>query len=374
MVRGEVRCTTREDTVTDGRMVTRELAEWVAGLRFDDLPEPVAEEAARSFADFLGECLFVGATKPWGRSIAEFCGGEGGGQPEATIIASGQKTLSSRAALANGTMALGFEYADFAAGSRAYPFAVTGPLALAEARHRSGKELALAIVIGYEVMRPRDHATIRPTAGSGFYVPALYGTFGSAAGCARRARADAAPHELRARPGRRLHRWHVPGPRGGRLAAVAQRWHGQRARRDGALSWPRRASGRPNSGWKGCRDSPACTADGRLDAAVLLDDLGESFVITDRWVKGYPMNVTLHAPVEALLKIMREHELRHTDIERDRCRRGRRSSPSSPSTRSRRSSPPRPACRSPCRWPLCTARSASTSSPTRRWATRWSRG
>jgi len=31
-------------------------------------------------------------------------------------------------------------------------------------------------------------------------------------------------------------------------------------------------------------------------------------------VKAYPMNVTLHAPVEALLSIMAEHDLRHTDI------------------------------------------------------------
>ena len=90
---------TGEDTVTGGRMVTRELAEWVAALRFDDLPDAVAEEAARSFTDFLGECLFVGATKPWGRSIAEFCERQGGAQREATIIASGAKTLSSRAAV-----------------------------------------------------------------------------------------------------------------------------------------------------------------------------------------------------------------------------------------------------------------------------------
>ena len=27
------------------------------------------------------------------------------------------------------------------------------------------------------------------------------------------------------------------------------------------------------------------------------------------------MNLTLHAPVEALLKVMREHDLTHTDIE-----------------------------------------------------------
>ena len=95
------------DTVTDGRRVTRELAEWVAGLKPDDVPDEVLEDAGRSFADFLGECLFVGATKPWGQSIAAFCAHDGGGQPEATIIATGQRTLASRAALANGTLALG---------------------------------------------------------------------------------------------------------------------------------------------------------------------------------------------------------------------------------------------------------------------------
>ena len=110
-----------EDTLTNGRLVTQELATWVSQLRYDDLPDDVVEEAERAFADFLGECLFVGATQPWGQSIAAFAAVDGGGQPEATIIATGEKTMASRAALANGTMALGFEYADFGAGSRPYP-------------------------------------------------------------------------------------------------------------------------------------------------------------------------------------------------------------------------------------------------------------
>src|SRR3974377_1698701 len=98
-----------EETITDGRLVSRELAAWVAGLRYEDLPGEVVTEAGKAFAEYLGESLFVGATKPWGQSIAEFCSRDGGGQPESTIIATGKKTLSSRAALANGTMALGFE-------------------------------------------------------------------------------------------------------------------------------------------------------------------------------------------------------------------------------------------------------------------------
>ena len=197
----------REDTVTGGRMVTRELAEWVAGLRFEDLPSEVVEEAARAFTDFLGESLFVGATKPWGQSIAAFCAQDGGGQPEATILASGRKTLTSRAAMANGTMALGFEYADFGASSRAYPFAVTGPLALAESRHKPGQG-----------PRPRHRHRLRGpgqdlagdaparlrTARSGFYVPALYGTFGCAGRLRPGARALAVPHQLS--------RWVSPPP------------------------------------------------------------------------------------------------------------------------------------------------------------------
>jgi 2-methylcitrate dehydratase PrpD len=54
--------------------------------------------------------------------------------------------------------------------------------------------------------------------------------------------------------------------------------------------------------------------DGHLDPAALLDDLGASFAISRRWVKPYPMNLTLHAPVEALLKILRDNDIDHTDI------------------------------------------------------------
>src|SRR5213080_468071 len=215
---------TREDTITGGRMVTRELAAWVAELRYEDFPAPVVEEAGRAFADFLGECLFVGATKPWGQTIADFCAREGGGQPEATIIASGKKTLSSRAALANGTMALGFEYADFGGGGRPYPFAVTAPLALAESRHRSGQDFILGIVIGYEVMARVMNATIQPAAEvrAGALRHVRFG-----GGLRAGARPVAATHHVCTRARSRVHGRHVPGTRRGCMATLAQRRHGQ---------------------------------------------------------------------------------------------------------------------------------------------------
>jgi 2-methylcitrate dehydratase PrpD len=305
---------TREDTVTNGRMVTRELAQWVAGLRYEDLPRDVVEEAGRAFTDFLGECLFVGATQPWGQSIADFCAREGGGQPEATIIALGKKTLSSQAAFANGTMALGFEFADFGAGSRPYPFAVTGPLALAEARQRSGKDLALAIVIGYEVMGRVFRATFQRDGHSPFYVPSVYGTVGSAAACARVL--GLSPQHTTYALG--LGAAFTGGTFQGHEEGTWQRslnggMAGERAVTAALLAETGfRAT---ELGLEGVQGFAKMYSGGRLDPAALLDDLGASFIITDRWVKRYPMNTTLHAPVEALLAIMHTHGVQHTDIE-----------------------------------------------------------
>jgi 2-methylcitrate dehydratase PrpD len=304
----------RHETITGGRMVTRELAEWVAGLRYEDLPADVAEEAGRAFADFLGECLFVGATKAWGKSIAGFCAHDGGGQPEATIIATGKRTLAARAALANGTMALGFEYADFGAGSRPYPFAVTGPLAIAESRHRSGKDLALGIVIGYEVMGRVFRATFERGKTIPFYVPSVYGTLGGAAGCARLL--GLSPQHTNYALG--LAAAFTGGTFQGHEEGAWQRslnggMAGERAVTAALLA--ETGFQATELGLEGVQGFARMFTNGHLDPSALLDDLGGSFVIADRWVKRYPMNTTLHAPVEALLQVMREHDLCHTDIE-----------------------------------------------------------
>jgi 2-methylcitrate dehydratase len=305
---------TPHDTITGGRMVTRALAEWVAGLRYDDLPADVAEEAGRAFTDFLGECLFVGATQPWGQSIADFCAQDGGGQPEATIIATGRRTLAARAALANGTMALGFEYADFGAGSRPYPFAVTGPLAIAESRHRSGQELALAIVIGYEVMGRVFRATFERGKTIPFYVPSVYGTFAAGAGCARLL--GLSPQHTNYALG--LAAAFTGGTFQGHEEGAWQRsLNGGMASERGVTAALLAQTGfrATELGLEGIQGFARMYTNGHLDPSALLDDLGASFVITDRWVKRYPMNTTLHAPVEALLEIMAEHDLKAADIE-----------------------------------------------------------
>ena len=308
---------TREDTVTGGRMVTRELATWVSQLEYEDLPAPVVEEAGRALADYLGESLFVGATKPWGQAIAAFAAEDGGCRPDATIIATGAKATAARAAFANGTMALGFEYADFGRGGRPYPFAVTGPLVLSETRHRPGRDLVLGIVVGYELidrlagaMMPREEDR---AGNSPFYVPAVMGAVAAAAGCSRVL--GLSPQDTTYAIG--LGAAFAGGTFQGHEEGSWQRslnggMAGERAVTAALMA--ERSFRATEMGLEGVQGFSASFWNGQLDVAELLDGLGESYAISTRWVKPYPMNLTLHAPVEALLKIVQGNDIHHEDI------------------------------------------------------------
>lgn len=301
-----------QEDITGGRHVTKELADWVAGLRYEDLPDAVQAEAGRVLVDYLGETLFVGGTKPLGQQIAQFCAVNGGGQPEATIIALGKKTIVSRAALANGTMALGFEYADWGGGSRPYPFAVTAALSLAEMRKLSGKRLALAIVVGYEIMS-RVFYAVHPGRPTSHYTPAVYGTIGASAAAAKLL--GFSPEKTLSALG--FGCAFAGGSFQGHEEGVWQRclnggMAGERAVTAAMLA----ESGYQGTmmGLEGIQGFAAAFGTGEIRQGPLLDNLGENFEITNRWVKAYPMNTTLHAPAEALMKVMDTHGLNYKDI------------------------------------------------------------
>jgi 2-methylcitrate dehydratase PrpD len=210
-------------------------------------------------------------------------------------------------------MALGFEYADFCGRTRPYPFAVTAPLALAELRQKSGKDLALAIVIAYEVLARLVKATL-PNYVMKFYVPSLYGTLGAAAACSNMLRLS--PEYTNYALG--LAAAFTGGTFQGHEEGAWQRsLNGGMAGERAVTATLMAETGFKGSamGLEGVQGFAAMFCDGRLDVPSLLDGLGESYIITKRWVKRYPMNTTLHAPVEALLKVMRTHNLHHSDIE-----------------------------------------------------------
>ncbi|MBI2862242.1 MAG: MmgE/PrpD family protein [Chloroflexi bacterium] len=163
-------------------MYSRVLAEYVVGLRYEDLPQPVIAKAKECVLDFMGVALWVSHETPWGRMITELAA-EGNCEGQSTIIGTPWRTIAPRAALANGTLGLGFEMEDSVLGTGVHvgPPTISAALAVAERQGASGRQLIEAIVAGYEVTSRVGAVTNQEFIHRGLHATANHATFGCAA-------------------------------------------------------------------------------------------------------------------------------------------------------------------------------------------------
>lgn len=131
------------------KALTEEMADWIARLRYEDLPSDVVTRAKQILLDTIGCALGAldGAPVRLAREVAQ----EEGGAPRAMPIGLSWKTSCEQAAFLN---ALAIRYLDFNdySTSGGHASINVGPaLAVAQAQGLRGKDLLLGIVIGYEV-------------------------------------------------------------------------------------------------------------------------------------------------------------------------------------------------------------------------------
>ena len=131
---------------------TRGVAEFIAGLHYDQIPEEVRHRTKRLMLDALG-CGLFGADLQWSRILQQRLG-----KLDATrtcaVWGTAEKLSAPHAALVNGTQVQGFELDDthllgiLHCGSVVLPPLIT----IAEASAgMSGREFLTAAVAGYEV-------------------------------------------------------------------------------------------------------------------------------------------------------------------------------------------------------------------------------
>ncbi len=132
--------------------VTKSLAKYVAGTRFEDLSEELIAEARRRTADVLAIGL-SGSTTSSGRGMRSFARetSQAGG---ATLWGSSETASAEIAALANATMAFHLELDDVHRTSHTHPGLSVIPAALAvcEEKNLSLREFLTAVVVGYDVV------------------------------------------------------------------------------------------------------------------------------------------------------------------------------------------------------------------------------
>lgn len=127
------------------------LTKFIASLRYEDLPAPIAELASLCALDTFA-AMVCGAVTSAGKIAASYMADssrDGG----ATILATGDRRTPAAAAFANATAANGTDLDDVGRYTWGHPGAMVVPsaLAMAEQCRASGKEFITSVALGYEV-------------------------------------------------------------------------------------------------------------------------------------------------------------------------------------------------------------------------------
>ena len=311
------------------------LARFVVGTTYAQLAPAVIREAKRRIADVVGAGL-AGSTTPVGKRIAEFV--TGSGKPGRSVIwGSPVRASPAYASLANGTMAFHLELDDVHRTSHTHPGVTTIPaaLALAEETGRSGRDLLLSVVLGYDA-EIRVGLAVSPSIYTErtFLAPGTLGVFGAAAAASKLLGLD---EEATAGA---LGAASYIGP----LAPFESFRLGAPAK-DTIMGWANLSGihaaelaghgfGGPATALEGeygyCR-----TVSARHDMGRLHQDLGQSYEILRTGIKPYACCRQHHTAIDAVLELKREHGLRAEQVQRVRHRTfvvGSRGSDRSPQT------------------------------------------
>ena len=171
---------------------TRGIAEFVANLRYEAIPQEVRDRIKLLMLDSLG-CALYGADLEWSRILQDRLSAIDTTRA-CSVWGTAQKLSAPHAALVNGTQVQGFELDDVHRAGVLHVGAVVLPalIAITELkRGMSGREFLTAAVAGYEI-GPRVGLCMGPEhIAQGWHSGATLGVFSAAAGAARGLKLDA---------------------------------------------------------------------------------------------------------------------------------------------------------------------------------------
>jgi 2-methylcitrate dehydratase PrpD len=179
--------------VVESNSGTVRVAQFIADVRYEDIPSDAVVAAKHGVVDWLGVAI-EGASEPVVTIIARYAKGLAAGM-EASGICQGFMTTVELAALINGAMghALDFD-ATFANAVRynIHPTTCILPAALAVAERLglSGSDLLLSYLVGIETTYRVGAAIGQSLPAIGWYPTPVLGTIGAAAACAKALRLD----------------------------------------------------------------------------------------------------------------------------------------------------------------------------------------
>jgi 2-methylcitrate dehydratase PrpD len=166
--------------------LSRQLANWVTKLRYEDLPAAVVDRAKGVTLHSLASVLIGSQTKAGEQAVELIMEEEAPSPRGATIMVNGAKVTKGGAAFANCEMATaGGKWDTFRMLTHPGTSILPAAFAAAESAGASGKDFLTGVAAGYEVME-RLAADFIPTVMSrGFHAGPVFGIFGAAVAAAK---------------------------------------------------------------------------------------------------------------------------------------------------------------------------------------------
>jgi 2-methylcitrate dehydratase PrpD len=166
--------------------LSRQLAQWVVGLRHQDLPAAVVDRAKGVTLHGLASVL-LGSQSPGGRQAVKLITEEEAGVRDgATIMVGGARVTKGGAAFANAEMAMaGGKWDTFRMLTHPGTSIIPGAFVAAETAGASGRDFITGIAAGYEVMERLAADFIPTVMARGFHAGVVFGIFGPAVAAAK---------------------------------------------------------------------------------------------------------------------------------------------------------------------------------------------
>jgi 2-methylcitrate dehydratase PrpD len=283
--------------------VTQNLARFVVGTRWEDVPEPVRHDAKRALMNIFAVALAGCREESIGillGSLTTFSG-----PPQATVIGRRERLDALSAAFLNAACANMQSFCDTHLRTVIHPTSpvMPGLFALSELRRMSGPELLLAFVLGAEIECRIGNAISPGHYARGWHITATCGVFGAAV---------AAGKVLGLDEQKMIWALGVAATQSSGLCEC--------------LGWPAKSIGVGNAARNGLwaallaeqgfegPPEPIAGVQGFLNAlghepdwSAFTDGLGETWELSQNALKPYPCGVVLHPVLDCVLDWRREH-------------------------------------------------------------------
>jgi 2-methylcitrate dehydratase PrpD len=296
---------------------TKQLAEYAAKLRFEDLPAEVVQRAKDCIIDTAAAVIY-GNTVPWSEIVVGYAQRTGPGGKSNILGANGPSVQPAMAALANGTLSHAFETDNViinpGAGVHSGATLLPPGLAMAQDAGGSGRDLLAAVVAGAEAMIRIGWATKHSNEVQGFHAPGTTGPFGAAIAAGRFLKLDAPAMTNALGIAGSLCGGLMEFARSG-TGSMVKRLHIGRACEAGVL-----AANLAHGGFTG----PTTVLEGEAgflrvycsnhDVAALTKGLGSSYATLAICIKRYACHITAQKAVQAIQELREQHGVGGDDV------------------------------------------------------------